>query len=179
MSEFSLTIKEKLNEFKSTYRRELPRHLKEDLELEKLEIKRRSIQSYSDISLYHKTYELIKHLEEKQGDNTSKLYEHQGLEKFIDQIKYILDDYTQYEESIVHKNKYSCEALIRAIQIITLKKISLNYEYYIKLKNCCRIIIDLDNNIHIEKLTFAIKTNYRSNPIFFDKILNYCKSISK
>ena len=63
MSEFSLTIKEKLNEFKSTYRRELPKHLKEDLELEKLEIKRRAIQSYSDISLYHKTYELIQHLE--------------------------------------------------------------------------------------------------------------------
>ena len=179
MSEFSLVIKEKINEFKSAYRREIPQHLKKDLDLEQLEIKRRTIQKYNDISLYHKTQELVKHLEKKHNDDKSKLFAHQGLEKFVNQIKEILENYTQYENIIIHKNQYSSEALIRAIQIITLKKITLNYDCLIKLKKCCQIIIELENTIHYEKLIFAIKSNYRSNPIFFDKILNYCEHLQK
>ena len=74
MSDFSVTIKEKINEFKSTYRRELPQHIKEDLDIESLEIKRREIKNYSDVSLYHKTRELIKTLETKQKDEKNALF---------------------------------------------------------------------------------------------------------
>jgi len=175
MSEFSITIKEKINEFKSTLRREMPLHIKKHIDINILDIKRKSIQHESDNSLYDKTHEIINYLENK----IEKINYHSGIDEFINQIKNTLNEYTNYEQSIVHKNRHSSEALIRAIQIITLDKITLNYECFIKLKGCCKIIIELENKLHHDKLMLAIKYHYKANPIFFDKILRHCDTLKK
>jgi len=65
MSEFSITIKDQINEFKSTFRREMPRHIKEHIDIDILDIKRKSIQQYSDNNLYDKAHEIINYLENK------------------------------------------------------------------------------------------------------------------
>lgn len=90
-----------------------------------------------------------------------------------------MDHYAYYENNIIHKNQFSCESLIRAIQIVTLNKTPLNYQCLTKLKQCCKVIFELNNSIHIEKLLFAIKANYKTNPAFFDKVLNYCNQLRK
>ncbi|MEE3003368.1 MAG: hypothetical protein VX335_03355 [Pseudomonadota bacterium] len=179
MNEFSLIIKSKINEFKSTYRRELPKHIKEQLTIEEVEIKRSSIQNSSAISLYIKAQQLINHLENKQKNSTKSISYHQGIEKFIQQIKEILDEHTPYENTVIHKNKHSCEVLIRAIQIITLQNISLNYDHLIKLQQCCKTILELKNKVHFDKLIYAIKLNYKRNPVFFDKVINFCNKIEQ
>ncbi|MBT4884710.1 MAG: hypothetical protein HON55_00985 [Legionellales bacterium] len=173
MSEFSITIKDQINEFKSTFRREMPRHIKEHIDIDILDIKRKSIQQYSDNNLYDKAHEIINYLENK----VEEIDYHNGIDEFINQIKHTLNEYAHYEETIVHKNRYSSEVLIRAIQIITLEKITLNYEYFIKLKECCKIIIELGNELHYEKLLLAMEYHYKSNPVFFDKILRHCKQL--
>jgi len=171
MSEFSLTIKHTLNTFKSTYRREIPVHIKTIIQLEKIDLKRQTINDSSDIGLYYKAHEVITYLENQMEGPAY----HNGIDEFIQEIKEMLDAYMPYNDHLIHKNRHSSETLIRALQIITLEKITLNYDYLQKLKACCNIIIDINNLLHYEKLLLAIKTCYKKNPPFFDKLLQHCE----
>jgi len=87
----------------------------------------------------------------------------------------MLNAYMPYNDHLIHKNRHSSETLIRALQIITLDKITLNYDCLQKLKGCCNILIDINNPLHYEKLCLAIKTYYKKNPPFFDKVLQHCE----
>lgn len=175
MSEFSLTIKHTLNTFKSTYRREIPVHIKAIIQLENIDLRRQTINDSSDLVLYYKAHEVITYLENKMGNATY----HNGIEEFIQAMKEMLDAYMPYNQLLIHKNRYSSETLVRALQIITLEKIPLNYECLQNLKACCDVLIDIDNTFHYEKLMLAIKTVYRRNPPFFDKVLRHCEKVQQ
>lgn len=178
MSEFSIIIKESLNEFKSIYRREIPKEIKHNLDINDLAVKRNIIRNASDINLYEKAANIIKFLERKTN-SCENIESHQGIERFTEHLKNIISTYRIYNERIIHSNQYSCEALIRAIQIISLYKVKLNSEALESLKKCCSIIIEINNPAHIKKLRTAIKTYYNRNPKFFNKAAQHCKNITQ
>lgn len=171
MSEFSLAIKQIINSFKSTYRREIPLHIKTMIQLEKIDLKRQTINDSSDIGLYYKACEVISYLESHMEGPAY----HNGIDEFIQEVKEMLAAYMPYNDHLIHKNRYSSETLVRAIQIITLEKITLNYDCLQKLKVCCNTIIEINNPLHYKKLLLAIKTCYKKNPLFFDKLLQHCE----
>ena len=171
MSEFSDTIKHMLNEFKSTYRRDFPKSVRAHLDIGPLEIDRKSLQALEDIHLFHKANSILTYLKAQTEEENSPLVDHSGLTSFIDTLQATLDTYFPYGDHIVHKNRYSSEVLIRAIQIICLHKIRFNYEVLQKLKRCCKTIHELGNTMHWEKLMYAMKSHYQSEPRFFDQVM--------
>ena len=178
MSEFNDTVRHILNEFKSTYRRDLPKSIRAHIDIKFLAIDRKHIQNTHDLALYHKANAVLDYLQDKTLNN-SALQDHTGIESFIDTLQETLDAYLPYGDHIVHKNRYSSEVLIRAIQMICLHKIQLNYESLLKLKKCCKTLHDLGNTLHWEKLMYAIKSHYKSDPVFFDHLIKHCKDIQK
>ena len=179
MTDFAKLTKHSLVEFKNIYRNNLPKKFRQEIEIENLKIKRAEINRNTDIELYAKVQQIIKHLEAKTNSNKSKLQNHQGLEDFIAHLQILLDDHTEIFGRIVHKGIYVSEVLVRAIQIITLEKIKLNHDSFERLLRCCKIIVSLGNAFHYEKLMYAIEHSKQRNPVFFARILEQCKQLMR
>ncbi len=118
LSEFRSHILEKINEFKRVYRSNIPCFSKSNITIKELSMDRRSMRNYTDKQLYQATVQMAKHIENIITDERSALYEHKGLMKFIDEIKNVLKEHIEINNTIIHTGKYASRIYMSIIQDI-------------------------------------------------------------
>lgn len=118
LSDFRTHVLEKINEFKRVYRSNIPCFSKSNISIKELSLDRRSMRNYSDKQLYKATVQMAKHIENIIGDKDSPLYEHKGLSKFIDEMKALLQEHIEINNTIIHTGKYASRIYMSIIQEI-------------------------------------------------------------
>ena len=128
-SDFRLNIIERIEEFKRVYRSNIPCFSQSKINIKELQLDRKSIRKYTDKELYIATSNMAKYIERIIEDEKSKLFEHKGLSKFIEEIKNLLKDYIEINNTIIHTGKYASRIYMSIIQ-----------EIHEAMKNKCREI---------------------------------------
>ena len=118
LSEFRVHIIERIEEFKRVYRSNIPCFTQSKINIKNMNLDRKSIRKYSDKELYIATTNMAIHIEKIVNDQNSNLFEHKGLTKFIDEIKTLLKEYIEINNTIIHTGKYASKIYMSIIQEI-------------------------------------------------------------
>lgn len=118
LTDFRSSILEKINEFKRVYRSNIPCFSRSNITIKELSMDRKSMRNYTDKQLYDATLKMAKHIEKIVNNENSALYEHKGLSKFIDEIKALLKEYIEINNSIIHTGKHASRIYMSIIQEI-------------------------------------------------------------
>lgn len=178
-SEFSLTVKSTLNEFKSIYRRCLPAKIKANIDIKELGISRQELLYASDKILYDKLTDIIDMIENNIFCSSNELSEHQGLEDFIDTLKQIQENYSIDRNQVVHKGQQSSKALLNVLQIMEMPDLMLNSMQEQKVQTYFKIIVKLNQRDHVNTLLKALKEKLPENPGFFKEQLFFLQRAKK
>ena len=118
LSEFRVNIIERIEEFKRVYRSNIPCFTQSKINIKDMNLDRKSIRKYTDKELYMTTMNMAKYIEQVVNDQNSNLFEHKGLTKFIDEIKTLLKEYIEINNTIIHTGKYASKIYMSIIQEI-------------------------------------------------------------
>lgn len=175
-SDFRINIIERLEEFKRVYRSNIPCFTQSNINIKELSLDRKSIRKYTDKELFIATQNMALYIEKIVNDQNSNLYEHRGLSKFIEEIKTLLTEYIEINNTIMHTGKYASRIYMNVIQEIHQAMHNKCKEIEQEITNKIMTLYRLQHQETINNLSSSVEKVKGSDINLYAKLK---KSISK
>lgn len=170
MSTFSREIKEVINTFKHLYRKQ-----HEDDAIGSLGLRRRELQSASDLSLYYKALKIIDIIDADQASPDSD----HALENFSHSLKKMINEYYLDKDQVLHSRQQASRALLNAIQVMSLAPDRLTDSASKRLEKLISLVIKYGTDEHKNHLKRALKIHLPRKRLFFMVLLNHFENESR
>ena len=177
-SDFRNDVIEKINEFKRVYRSNIPCFSKSKITIKELSMDRRSMRNYSDKQLYTATLEMARYIESIVNDESSALYEHKGLQKFIEEMKTLLKEYIEINNSIIHTGKYASRIYMSIIQEIHTAMQKKCKEIEVSISQKIKTLRKLNHQETIQSLTSSLESVKKTDINLYVKLIKDIKDIA-
>jgi len=149
-------------------RKSLPSN-KSSVKIKELGIKRKHLKAMNEVRL-HQIGTLILH-DLEQNVHTGKCSNYYcGIEEFIEHIKKLLDSYCIENNQIINVKQKASQAMLEAIQLMSLPEDKLNASTAIKLNQCVYNVTKYGDKEQLQILTEAIKAHKQRATVFFCKL---------
>ena len=175
MSAFRELILKSINDYKAILRRNLTAN-ECMAKLRELGIKRNLLKQSDDVALYLAGKEVVKELRRsdfrKAEDNDKATVCHYGREDFLRYLEIIINDYRIENGAVINVKQRASQALVSAIQLVSLPKERLDSKKSDKLKDYTSTVVSYGTVEQAEILNRAIRYYEPHHGGFFSQLLS-------